>query len=76
MRYTVLTADFLPCRSHNGVITGVVFSPSGHALYSSSSTGSLAMYDLSDISAAKVSAGCDYVVLLNFALKTGQFYSL
>lgn len=34
-----------PCRQHRGVVTGLVFSPTGHHLYSSSSSGSLAMYD-------------------------------
>jgi len=36
---------FSPCRQHRGVVTGLVFSPTGHRLYSSSSSGSLAMYD-------------------------------
>lgn len=36
---------FSPCRQHWGVVTGLVFSPTGHRLYSSSSSGSLAMYD-------------------------------
>ena len=35
----------LPHRQHRGVVTGLVFSPTGHRLYSSSSSGSLAMYD-------------------------------
>ena len=35
-----------PPRQHQGVVTGLVFSPTGHRLYSSSSSsGSLAMYD-------------------------------
>lgn len=32
-------------RSHTGVVTGLIFSPSGDSLYSSTSNGSLALYD-------------------------------
>ena len=32
------------CRYHSGAVTGLVYSPFGHLLYSSSSVGSLALY--------------------------------
>lgn len=35
----------MTCRPHTGCVTGLIFSPSGDNLYSSSSNGSLAMYD-------------------------------
>ena len=41
----ILPYHLLPSRQHQGVVTGLVFSPMGHRLYSSSSSGSLAMYD-------------------------------
>ena len=34
-------------RHHHGVVTGVTFTPNGLTMFSSSSTGSLAMYDSS-----------------------------
>lgn len=45
---------YIPCRHHSGIITGLVFSPSGDVMYSSSSSGSLAMYDTSDIQQSRV----------------------
>ena len=45
MRLSVINP---PTRHHSGIITGLVFSISGDVLYSSSASGSLAMYDTSD----------------------------
>ena len=54
-----------PPRAHTGCVTGLLYSPSGDYIYSSSSNGSLAMYDCHD-------GGCRVVRVMGNTVAKGE----
>ena len=58
---------YIRCRPHTGSVTGLIFSPSGNNLYSSSSNGSLALYDTHD-------EGCRVVRVMGNTVAKGDKY--
>ena len=56
------------CRVHTGGVTGLIFAPSGDNLYSSSSNGSLALYDCHD------DEGCRVVRAMGNTVAKGERY--